>query len=224
MTTKHVLNLTSLKDQVYMYLSDQMKKGVLKPGAAINMDETSERLGVSKTPLRDALIRLEVEGFVTIQPRRGVVVNPLTLQEIWDYYQVIGALESTALLSGSASLKDSHVKKMRHLNKAMIEALKKRNFGVYYQKNLDLHNIYINSSGNRIIMMTVDTLKKRLYDFPRPRDYVREWEEESIREHQALIDLIEEKKFQEAAAYIRDVHWSFEVQEKYLRKYYLFDE
>ena len=224
MTTKHVLNLTSLKDQVYMYLSDQMKKGVLKPGTAINMDETSERLGVSKTPLRDALIRLEVEGFVTIHPRRGVVVNPLTLQEIRDYYQVIGALESTALLSGSASLEDFHVEKMRRLNKAMIEALKKRNFGVYYQKNLDLHDIYINSSGNRIIKMTVDTLKKRLYDFPRPKDYVREWEEESIKEHQALIDLIEEKKFQEAAAYIRDVHWSFEVQEKYLRKYYLFNE
>ena len=72
--------------------------------------------------------------------------------------------------------------------------------------------------------MTVDTLKKRLYDFPRPKDYVREWEEESIKEHQALIDLIAEEKFQEAAAYIRDVHWSFEVQEKYLRKYYLFDE
>jgi DNA-binding GntR family transcriptional regulator len=224
MTTKNVLNLTSLKDQVYMYLSDQMKKGVLKPGTAINMDETSERLGVSKTPLRDALIRLEVEGFVTIQSRRGVVVNPLTLQEIRDYYQIIGALESTALLSGAASLEDSHAEKMRRLNKAMIEALKKRNFGVYYRKNLDLHNIYINSSGNRIIKMTVDTLKKRLYDFPRPKDYVREWEEESIREHQVLIDLIAEEKIQEAAAFIRDVHWSFEVQKKYLRKYYLFDE
>jgi len=224
MTIKHVLNLTSLKDQVYMYLSDQMKKGVLKPGTAINMDKTSEHLGVSKTPMRDALIRLEVEGFVTIHPRRGVVVNPLTLQEIRDYYQVIGALESTALLSGSASLEDSHVEKMLRLNKAMIEALKKRNFGVYYQKNLDLHDIYINSAGNRIIKMTVDTLKKRLYDFPRPKDYVREWEEDSIKEHQALIDLIAEEKFQEAAAYIRDVHWSFEVQEKYLRKYYLFDE
>ncbi|MCG2817221.1 MAG: GntR family transcriptional regulator, partial [Candidatus Aminicenantes bacterium] len=68
MTGPSFLNLLSLKDQVYDYLRERMKKGELRPGAAINTDETSERLGISKTPLRDALIRLEVEGFVTILP------------------------------------------------------------------------------------------------------------------------------------------------------------
>jgi len=224
MAAKPLLNLTSLKDQVYFYLCDQMRMGALRPGAAINMEETSERLGVSKTPLRDALIRLEVEGFVTILPRRGVVVNALTLQDVRNYYQVIGAMESAALLSGVASLTDSHVEKMRHLNDVMAHALKKGNFGLYYQKNLDLHNIIIDAAENPIIRSTLNTLKKRLYDFPRPKDYVREWEERSLTEHQTLIDLIAEGRFPEAAAYIRDVHWSFGVQEKYLRQYYGFED
>ncbi len=69
--------------------------------------------------------------------------------------------------------------------------------------------------------VTVDVLKKRLYDFPRQAGYVREWEEHSILEHTKLIRTIAEKKYLEAANYIRDVHWSFAVQEKFVKKYYL---
>ncbi len=220
MTARSVLNLASLKDQVYRYLGDQMGKGALRPGTAINMDETALLLGVSKTPLRDALIRLEAEGFVTILPRRGVVVNPLDLQDIRDAYQVIGALESTALLTASPLFADSHVNRMRDLNRDMADALKKGNFNYYYRKNLDFHHIYIDTAGNKMIEVTVERLKKRLYDFPRPKDYVQEWENRSIMEHQTLIGLIMEKRFMEAARFIRDVHWSFSVQEKYLRAYY----
>ncbi len=66
MAKESILNLKSLKDQVYEYLREQLHKGKIKPGSVINMDGTSRKLGISKTPLRDALIQLEMEGFVTI--------------------------------------------------------------------------------------------------------------------------------------------------------------
>ena len=224
MTEQSILNLISLKDQVYTYLRDQMRSGEIRPGAAINMDETASRLGVSKTPLRDALIRLEAEGFVTILPRRGVIVNSLSLQDIRNYYQVIGALESTALISGAGNITVSHIDKMNRLNQEMHKALQIDDFGLYYSRNLDLHDIFIDSSGNEKIKTTVDTLKKRLYDFPRPVDFIKEWEVRSIEEHQQLIDKIEGGQIEEAALYIRNVHWSFEVQEDFLKKYYLLEE
>ena len=224
MAEQPILNLVSLKDQVYAYLRDQMRLGEIRPGSAINMDETASRLGVSKTPLRDALIRLEVEGFVTILPRRGVVVNSLTLQDIRNYYQVIGALESAALVSGAGNISPAHIEEMNALNGRMREALQEDDFGLYYQRNLDLHDIIIDSSNNEKIKATVDTLKKRLYDFPRPKDFIKAWEERSIEEHQRLIDQIAEGRIEEAAVFIRNVHWSFRVQETYLRQYYLLDE
>ena len=98
MANEGILVIKSLKELVYEYLRDQMRSGDLLPGAMIDMNETAERLGVSKTPLRDALIQLDMEGFVSILPRRGIVVNPLTLKDIRQYYEIIGALESTALL------------------------------------------------------------------------------------------------------------------------------
>ena len=217
---KSILNLKSLKEQVYEYLREQLHRGEIKPGSVINMDETSRKLGISKTPLRDALIQLEMEGFVTILPRRGVYVNILTLQDIKDYYQVIGALESTALLSASEYLKPSDIRKMEKLNMEMRKAIDRDNFDLYYNKNLKFHNVFINLSGNKILKKIVDNLKKRLYDFPRQKGFVKEWEVASIKEHQKIVEFLFDGKFEKAANFIRDVHWSFEVQEKFIRKYY----
>ena len=63
-------------------------------------------------------------------------------------------------------------------------------------------------------------LKKRLYDFPRRQGFVKEWEQASIGEHAELVSLLRKKLRTEAAAHIRDVHWSFEVQAKFIDRYY----
>ena len=220
MSKKSILNLTSLKDQVYEYIRLQMKVGKLKPGDSIDMNAFSQKLGVSKTPLRDALIRLEMEGFVRILPRRSVIVNELTTRDIKDYYQILGALESTAIIAAAPHLTGSGVKKMEKFNEGMRLALERDDFNAYYENNLRFHDIFLTLSGNRQLRDTADVLKKRLYDFPRRAGYVREWEEHSIQEHKELIRLIAERKFLEAANFIRDVHWSFSVQQKFVKKYY----
>ena len=101
---KGPINVKSLKEQVYDYLRRQFQAHRLQPGAVINMEATAKKLGVSKTPLRDALVQLEMEGFVTINPRRGIFVRALPLEEIREFYQVIGALESSALQASFAKL------------------------------------------------------------------------------------------------------------------------
>jgi len=118
-----ILNLTSLKDKVYEYLRHQMKIGKIRPDSLINLDSTSKKLGISRTPLREALIQLEIEGFVTILPRRGVIVNKLTLQGIKNIYQLIGSLESTAIISIKDSISQSDLRKMKKLNESMKKAI-----------------------------------------------------------------------------------------------------
>jgi DNA-binding GntR family transcriptional regulator len=217
---KNILNLTSLKDQVYEYIREQMKNGRLQPGDTIDMKATSQMLGISITPLRDALIRLEMEGFVRILPRRGVIVNELTVQDIQDYYQILGALESIAVIAAGESLHAAEIERMHKLNAEMTQALAEDDFDLYYEKNLRFHDIFLKRSGNDLLREMVATLKKRLYDFPRRAGYVKEWEEASVKEHAQFLSLLGQGKYLEAANYIRDVHWSFRVQEKYIKKYY----
>jgi len=220
MNPKPLINVKSLKEQVYEYLREQMRRGEILPGSAIDMEETSTKLGVSKTPLRDALLQLETEDFVTILPRRMVVVNSLDENDVRNYYEIIGALESTALLKAFDRLRATDVGAMQALNDGMKRAIEANDFDAYYEKNLAFHNTFLNLCGNESLVKTVNNLKKRLYDFPRVSGFVKEWEESSILEHQALIDLIRTGRSQAAANHIRDVHWSFKVQERFVRKYY----
>lgn len=220
MDRKPLLNVKSLKEQVYEYLREQMRTGAILPGSAIDMEETSKKLGVSKTPLRDALLQLEMEDFVTIRPRRMIVVNALTEKDVRNYYEVIGALESMALLKAFDALKPGDVDRMQALNDAMRQAIEANDFDAYYDKNLTFHNVFLGLCGNDSLVKLVNNMKKRLYDFPRAKGFVKEWEESSILEHQALIELLRTGRSQAAANHIRDVHWSFKVQEKYVRRYY----
>lgn len=215
-----IINTKSLKEQVYEYLRQQIHVQNIEPGSMINMDATSKKLGISKTPLRDALIQLEMEGFVTIIPRRGIFVNTLTLDDIRNFYQIIGALEQSALCTAQDKISPKDMEKMQKLNLEMKKALEKNNFDLFYKKNLDFHNTYISLSNNQSLIQIVNNLKKRLYDFPSQNQWVKEWEESSIKEHQQIADLITEGRIGEAADFIHNVHWSFKVQEKFIMRYY----
>lgn len=220
MDEKPVLNVKSLKSQVYEYLREQMRRGDILPGSVIDMEETSQKLGVSKTPLRDALLQLEMEHFVSILPRRKVVVNILTVQDIRNYYQIIGALESTALLSGFDRIGAPEIEAMAKLNAGMKEAIDNNDFDLYYERNLAFHDAFINPCGNAYLKEILNTLKKRLYDFPRQKGFVKEWETSSVGEHARFLDAIRDRCSLDAANFIRDVHWSFEVQERFIEQYY----
>lgn len=220
MTEKPVLNVKSLKEQVYDFLREQMRRGEILPGSVIDLEETSKKLGVSRTPLRDALLQLESEDFVTILPRRKVVVNMLTARDIKNYYEIIGALESIAIIKAFERLGPQDIDCMEQLNLEMKQAIEADDFDLYYEKNLAFHNVYLQASGNEKLMRIVNNLKKRLYDFPRPADFVKEWEQSSTGEHARLIEYLRHGQKEEAARFIRDVHWSYEVQEKYIVQYY----
>jgi DNA-binding GntR family transcriptional regulator len=221
MTEKLALNIKSLKEQVYDYLREQMRTGDLCPGSTINLDLTSRKLGVSRTPLRDALLQLEMEGFVTVYPRRGVQVNTLSAEDIREYYEIIGTLESTAVLLAFPKIGPIQLGTMAEAIEGMEAALEADNFDAYYEKNIQFHDVYLEICGNENLVKIVRTMKKRLYDFPRRKGFVKEWELASVKEHQTILEHLRHERPGEAAGYIRDVHWSYPVQKKFIAKYYL---
>lgn len=149
-----------------------------------------------------------------------MVVNPLTMEDIKEHYEIIGALESAALLSAFDKLKKDDINKLQALNQEMEEAIQNDNFNLYYRRNLKFHNTFLDLCQNSSLVRIVNNLKKRLYDFPRQEGFVKSWEVASIKEHKQLVGLIERGKREEAADFIRDVHWSYNVQVKFIRDYY----
>ncbi len=223
MQKKFDLGYRSLKNLVYDYLRDQMQGGQLQPGDPINMDQTAKKLGISKTPLREALIKLETESFVKIIPWRGVIVNAVSLRDFADAYQVIGALERNALRAAYPRMKKHDIMRMSILNDEMRECIDSNDFESYYEKNLQFHRTYIDLAKNQLLQETIEILKKRLYEFSRPKEFVREWEDMSLREHNVLVGLLQEGDVDKAADYLENTIWGFEVQRPYIVKYYHFE-
>ncbi len=217
------LEIRSLREQVYEYLRGEMQAGRLVPGTYINLNDISGQLGISKTPLRDAIIQLECEGFVTILPRRGVVVNRLTLEEIRNVLEIVGALESAVILSVFDRITSKHLEEMARINEDMrhiMDTKKTRRFDSrYYRLNNAFHEVFLNLSGNTSLRRIIHPIKQRLYDFPRP-GYIPRWELINCEEHDQLIRFIRAGKREKAARLWRESHWSFEAHEEFIREFY----
>ncbi len=210
----------SLRKKVYDYLKTSLNEGKIKPGVFLDLKGIGDKLKLSRTPLRDALIQLEVEGFITIHARRGVVLNPIDLTGIRNAYQIIGALEASALLEARHSMSSLAIDSMESYTEKMISSLAQDNFSLYYQQNIAFHDTYLDLSANSYLKETVRRFKEKLYDFPRRSSYLKTWEESSAREHKELISCLRGDKWDEALTLVRDVHWSFSAQEKFIHEYY----
>lgn len=213
------LQISSLSDQVYTYLRKQMNIGDLTPGSTINIGEIAQQLGISKTPLRDALIHLELEGFVTILPRRGVRVNPLYLQDVKNAYDAIGLVESFIVKDCIDKILPAHLRKLEELNEIMIENIEKDDFSTFFETNLDFHHTYLDVSANEPLKKFILPIKHRLYDFPR-QNYNRAWEIRNCEEHTQFIKLLGDGDGESAAKVLQEQHWSFEYQEDFIREFY----
>lgn len=209
-----------LRERVYGKLKELLNEGVIRPGAFLDLSAIGRDLGLSRTPLRDALIRLEIEGFVRIYPRRGVMVRALDLPTIRKIYELIGALESFALLSLAGSFRDEDAEAMAERNREAREALDRDDFAAYYRANLAFHGVYLALCDNDELLGQLSILKERLYDFPRRAGFVPEWERMGVGEHDELRTLLERRDFAAASIHIRDVHWSWAHNERFIRRYY----
>jgi len=197
-----------LRTQVYEYLRETFRTGDIRPGKFISINQLVQELNMSRTPLRDALLQLQTEGFVTFLPQRGIRINEVTDDVLVDIYEMLGALDSRALLSVGDRLGSKEVSRMKKINERMLRVIDKKGYSRYFKLNTDFHNVYLDLSSNQPLLNQVNILRQRLFEF----NFNPEWLEKGLpltyTEHLTMIDLIEKGHYREAADFIRDVHCS----------------
>lgn len=210
---------SSLGTRVYEFLREQLRSEKLKPGTEIQTAELAKILGVSKTPLRDALIQLQSEGFLRILPQRGVMINSLDTKELQELVQVLGALESQALKLAFPKLCEREIALMSDINKQLLDLLPKgaAAYLEYNQLNIAFHDVFLDVCGNKLIVDQIRLLKDRMYHFP-DRDYGDRWRRVNVEEHQIFIQSIIDGEALYAATFMRDVHWSFNLNKPLIDK------
>jgi DNA-binding GntR family transcriptional regulator len=112
----------SLKDAAAAYLREQILTGQLKPGTKVDQDEISEALGMSRLPVREALIELAQESLIDAVPRRGAFVARLERADILDHYRIFGLIAGLAASRAAVALTDAQLVELRTCHEAFVAA------------------------------------------------------------------------------------------------------
>ena len=180
-----------LREDVHSLLQERIVQGDLLPGNRLQDVLLAAELGVSRTPVREALLRLEREGLVESDPNRGFFVAPLSRQEVLDTYPIVWALECLALDS-CAPLSPPQIQALRHINAEMAAGTA----DPLHRQELDLrwHQTLLSSCPNERLKEFLAALKQivRRYECVYMTDpaLVRR----SVRDHAEILEAIVKKK------------------------------
>jgi DNA-binding GntR family transcriptional regulator len=185
------LQRRSLHDELVERIRDMIIEGQLAPGTRIHEGQLGKALGVSRTPLREALKFLASEGLVDLVPGRGGVVRRLTPKDVRDLLDVLAALEPLAGRLACRHATAAAVAAVRRLHDEMMEFYAARNRPEYYRRNQAIHSAFAQLSGNAVLASTHQTIQARL---KRIRFIGNEdpaaWSS-AVREHEDMIAALE---------------------------------
>lgn len=206
------MNFKSLKDHIYDYLSLQITEGKLKANMKINEIEICEELGVSRTPLKEALIQLEYDGLLERLPRKGFKVKELTPEAAKEKYTIIGALDGLAAVLSLPNLTKSDYFEMDMTVKKIDLILEEEDFNQYIELQNNFHNVYVNKCGNKELIQLLNKLKKSFLK----KTYFEEIKQNknidvllrTNNEHKRIIEFMKEGNKEKIENYIRNEHWN----------------
>lgn len=198
----------SLKEHIYDVLKASITDlDIYDPETNLRMDERSlaEQLGISRTPIREAIMRLEQEGFVETLPRRGVFIKRLTLEQILELVMVWAALESMAARLACVEASDDEIAKLRVLGTKYGTDAAKANLSEYSEANIDFHWHIISISKCTKMQQICDGLFTQLKAVRRravATDGSRT--DRSVVDHMHIIEAIEMRDAELASTLVRE--------------------
>lgn len=152
----------NLHDAIVSRVRDMIIEGDLAPGSRIHEGNLGRALGVSRTPLREALKFLASEGLIELIPSRGAVVRRFTAKDVRDALAVMGGLEALAGRLACAAASDAELAEIRRLHDAMMERYAARDRLPYFKLNQEIHSRILAASGNAVLAYVHGMLQSRL--------------------------------------------------------------
>lgn len=200
MNGKLVFDNLNLNDRVYLYLRDQIINNVLQPGSKIEYGKIMEELGVSRTPLRDAMNRLQHDKLIEIKPRSGTHVSIPTRKDIKGVYDVRKVLEILAIEAATHTIPLAECKRLFDEADIAEEELKKGNLKPFYFSDRSLHQAVIKYSNNNSLIEIMNTLEVQIKWFGILMTVNHERPFRAIAMHRKIIRAMHDRQVDDAKA------------------------
>ena len=197
----------SLKEHIYDVLKTSiMNLDIYEPDTNLRMDERTlaDRLGISRTPIREAIMRLEQEGFVEIAPRRGVFIKRKSLDEILELITVWAALESMAARLACTNATDAEIARLRQIGTQFTKDNAQAHLSEYSEANIDFHLCVLGMSKCQMLEDIAKGLFTHLKAVRRKAMSDGSRADRSVVDHMNIIQAIEDRDADRAADLVRE--------------------
>ncbi|MCC8067487.1 MAG: GntR family transcriptional regulator [Clostridiales bacterium] len=187
-----------LRDVVFQTLRQAILRNEIKPGERLMEIHLAQKLGVSRTPVREAIRMLELEGLVTTIPRRGAVVAEITISDLEDVLEVRLALEELAVQNVCRRLTGEQLSQLEELADEFRATLNGDDVGACAQADMNFHDAIYNLTGNRRLVQILNNLREQMYRYR--MEYLKDKDSHQIlaEEHAEILQALKEHDEQKA--------------------------
>jgi DNA-binding GntR family transcriptional regulator len=200
-------NSASLRDQAYALLRQAIADAdIYASSEEIRLDERalSESLGVSRTPVREAMTLLEQEGFLRMVPRRGIYIVRKSKREIVEMIQMWAALESMAARLATLHASDEEIARLRHMFDQFRDSTPAEHIAEYSDANIAFHQSIVELSKSQIILDTIKNIFIHVRAIRRMTISQSDRASRSIVDHLRIIEALEKRDTELAERLVRD--------------------
>lgn len=193
-----------LHEEVIDHLRDLIVTGELLPEAKLNERVLAERLGTSRTPLREAIKFLASEGLVELVPNRGAVVAPLKPEKMREVFVVLGALEALAGEQACRNASEADIADIRALHYHMLAHHARGELAQYFRYNQLIHQRILDCAGNATLVQTWRGLNAHVKRARYMANLSRERWDKAVKEHEDMLEALTRRDGAKLQALLRD--------------------
>ena len=201
MTDDLTLNMNAylpLRDVVFNTLREAILKGDLKPGERLMELQLASKLGVSRTPIREAILMLEQEGLAVTTPRKGAEVAKMTLKDMEDVLEIRDALDELAVRIACQKISDEQLKQLEDMKELFEKSTQTGNVKKIAEADVTFHDVIYEATGNPKLVTLLNNLREQVYRYrveyiKDPKNYPT-----LIAEHEAILESLKNRDVKNA--------------------------
>lgn len=201
MTDDLTLNMNAylpLRDVVFNTLREAILKGDLKPGERLMELQLASKLGVSRTPIREAIRMLEQEGLAVTTPRKGAEVAKMTLKDMEDVLEIRDALDELAVRIACQKISDEQLKQLEDMKELFEKSTQTGNVKKIAEADVTFHYVIYEATGNPKLVTLLNNLREQVYRYrveyiKDPKNYPT-----LIAEHEAILESLKNRDVKNA--------------------------
>ncbi len=184
----------SLSDWAYERIKALILQLEFKPGQQLQIEDVTEMLGISRTPIREAILRLERDGLMRIVPRVGMFVTDITSEDLEELYELRELLEGRAVERAVQYLTDDDLDSLERILDGGAKSVEAGNVDEFLRAEVEFHSFLLDHSGNRRMIVTMESFRDLTYRWRVLSLMAQESLAETLAEHRKILEALRARK------------------------------